>query len=281
MINEIKQRLSNIVDNPDLYIIDLYIPGNALTNNANKKVIHVVQEGALLFGTKQRAVYKLLDRLKTLNTKEVLYVGGYNGFGPSALAYGAWKHNLKATICIAYKTTEKLNFFLQSKQRAALIALGANIILFKTFAKARDYANKLYNKNKKRYIYPAMGLTSPLLINILSSQILKVSKKIIINDTTTIWITTGSGGVAMALYQAFPQANFGIFMTGGERYKNNVLEWAKDKKNVVIIPDLLLGINAKVPYYTVRDYDDYIYSYVNQYGLDGDYIWNIAADEII
>ena len=125
-----------------------------------------------------------------------------------------------------------------------------------------------------------MGLYSSALIKILSEKIREASDELFISEDTTIYVTTGSGGVAMSLYKVFPQATFGIFMTGGERYKNNVINWAKDKNNVILIPIIPEFPQVKPPYPTVTNYDDYIYSYIHQYGLDGDYIWNIAAENI-
>ena len=277
MQEQIKRMLPSLIENPPI------VPEILQLENKN---LFLVQEGKMLFGTKQRAMRTFLEAIKKENRDidQVLYVGGYNASGPAAFAYGAMKCGLKCTIIIAYKTEEKLDFFTKSRYKASLIALNAKIYIVKTYGEARTLADDIIKKKAKKnsIYYPVMGFNTALWRNILSSKIRDAAHagNLLFGKDTTIWITAGTGSVAMSLNMAFPEVNLGLYMTGSEKYQKIIKDWAKDKENIVLIPTLDLEHKPRVPYYTVADYDDYIWPYIWQFAEDGDIIWNIATDEI-
>ena len=77
--------------------------------------------------------------------------------------------------------------------------------------------------------------------------------------------------------------NFCVYLTGGGRYKQNVINYAKRYGNIKIVNDY--GINdVKIDqayYKSVQNYDDKIIPYVFKYASDGDFVWNVAADEVV
>lgn len=276
MQEQIRRHLSGLIENPPI------VPERIELEN---KTLFLVQEGRMLFGTKQRAMRTFIETIKKEQPEieEVLYVGGYNASGPAAFAYGALMCNLKCTIIIAYKTEEKLDFFTKSRYKASLNVLKVKLHLVKTYGEARTLADDIRKKSKKGSIYyPIMGFNTPLWRNILSSKIRDAARagNLHFGKDTTIWITAGTGSVAMSLNMAFPEVNLGLYMTGSEKYQKIIKDWAKNKENVVLIPTLDLEHKPRVPYPTVADYDDYIWPYIWQYAEDGDIIWNIATDDV-
>ena len=275
MIDQIIKLLPNLVQNPKIEPTELHF---------HKKTCLLVQEGALLFGTKQRAIVPFIKEIIKQNNKitTILYVCGYNGSGAAAIAYAAYICKLKCKIIIAYKTEEKLSIYHDSKGKASLNALSAEISYTKTYGEARIKADAIMKKSKKGTIfYPAMGFNTELWRNILSKQLRHAASFIKNDPDKTIWVTAGSGSIAMSLHLAFPAVTLCLYLSGGDKYQKIIREWAADKPNVILIPQPLhLEDNPQVPYPTVKDYDDYIYPYFSQYAADGDIIWNIASDDI-
>jgi hypothetical protein len=291
-INNIKKQIKKIVDNPKVLIDRIQLP--------NKKYINIIQDGVLLAGTKQRVVKLFLKQMlkKNPNIKILLYAGSYNGFGGIATAYGAYKLGLKCEIYLSKEGTtyEKI---LQSKQIHTLKALNANIFICDTYREARDLEyNKStieIEKNKwetlpQYYIVP-MGINDKdrIMINILSKQLKKSCKNTILTNhkNLRIWLVSGSGGIAMSIAKAFPNAKLLLLLTGGGKYKKIVYEWAKNEKNITIIHNetILDDKNERsdrhLYYSSVADYDDLIWPYVKKYALENDFIWNVASDRFI
>lgn len=183
---------------------------------------------------------------------------------------------------VVCKTIEEFNVLKLSKRYAILLATGANIQLFSDYNVAKEYAWNLYSSNRKKYYYSATGFKSEEMINVLSSQLKKANTGIL-PEKAVVYLVTGSGATAMALKRAFRNWTLKILPTGGRNHINEVKKWANSEKNVEILEENndLKEIDIKdIPYKTVNNYDSLIYKYVYNYGNNGDYIWNIAADEI-
>ena len=290
-INILKKKIKKNIDNPKLFIQELL-----LSNNRN---IHLIQDGVLLAGTKQRVVKLFLKRIikENPNIKTVLYSGFSNGFGAIAAAYGAYKLGLKCEVFLSKNTnTDNVDIY-KSRQINTLHALDAKIYLCPTYKEARalEYKNSTIEIGKKvwktlpEYYISPMGLNddNEIMIHLLAKQIIKASKNTILENIINprIWLVTGSGGIAMAISKAFPNAKLFILMTGGGKYKKKVFDWAKNQKNIFIIKDEIFTNenlqNKNVFYSSVKNYDDLILPYVKKYALNDDFIWNIASDDFI
>jgi hypothetical protein len=264
--------------NPPLKIIDIHI---------DKLNIHVVQDGYLLAGTKMRAAELFINHLLTenKNIKTLVYSGTANGFGSVAVAYAAYKCNLKSNIFINGNETDIIN----SKQYNALLLLGAKVYLCNNYTNSKNlkydlsrYITTNGHKDKKDYYIIPMGLndSDKIMINLLSQQL----KKIIDFNINRIWLVSGSGGILEALYKVFPNAHFFIYTTGRGIHLLNVLNFIKNNKNITRVNDFNINdvVNDYYKYYkSVKNYDDFIFPYVKKYGKNGDFIWNIASDELL
>ena len=289
-INLIKKKIKNNIDNPKLLIQNI-----KLKNNKN---IHLIQDGVLLAGTKQRVVKLFLKKILKENNsiKTILYAGSYNGFGAIACAYGAHKLGLNCEVFLSKNNCDK-ETILKSRQINTLHALNAKIYLCSSYRDARDLeysistvkvGEKSWSTLVEYYIAP-MGLNdeSELMINLLSKQMVKAAKNTLLGNCISprIWLVTGSGGIAMSILKAFPTAYLFILLTGGGKYKNKVYEWAKENKRVTIIKNEN-KLNSKeernnrhLYYSSVKNYDDLIWPYIKKYAKDDDFIWNIASDD--
>lgn len=297
-INKMRNEIDKIDNNnPSLNIIDV---------NINNKNIHVIQDAVLLSGTKQRVAIPFLKTLpKHINT--VCYSGTYNGYGAVATSYGAYKLGLTSKVFLSSIPTGSLQkssieTIMNSKQIITLLALKAKIYICDDYRTARDSLYKILDSNNDHYLIE-MGLNDPenVMTDLLSKLFQKAMKNTILdtalnntmlnntmlNNTISnpdkkirIFMVAGSGGILTALNKAFKKYNveFLVFLTGGGRYKKRVIEYIKQNKNIRIINDNNNYINTKEYYQTVKNYDDKIIPYVEKYGRNGDFIFNVAKD---
>ena len=113
----------------------------------------------------------------------------------------------------------------------------------------------------------------------------KASKNTILegHNKKTFWLVAGTSGIAQSLVKAFPNSNINILLVGGGKYLDESLKWLKNQKNVVILSNELnkeeLRTNRAKYYKSTSGYDDRIWPYVKEYAKDGDFVWNVGADE--
>ena len=284
MIKNIKEKI-NMPANPKLKIIPI---------NVDNKIFNVIQDGVLMTGTKQRVVSYFLEKVLKPSIDTLVYAGSYNGFGAIATAYGAYKLGLKSKVFLT--SPENKDYLTNSRQINTLLALNADIYVCSSYRNARnmeyDFSNIITEKTnewktKKNYYVVPMGLNDDdgIMVNILSRQLVGASQDTILKNSsnTNIWLVAGSGGIAQSLHLAFPNSNIYIYLTGSGKYKEKVIDWAKKNTKITIVNDMDVTDvkNDCDKYYnTVKNYDDQIFTYVKKYGKSGDFIWNVASDQI-
>jgi hypothetical protein len=311
IINKIKKKITKIIDNPKLNIEEIKLIDKDKDSKNNTRIINIVQDGYLIAGTKQRVsklfIRYLLDKLlknnKDRKIDTLLYAGTMNGFGAIATAYSAYKLGLKSKVFLSGDILQS-----NTRQVNTLLALDSEITICKTYREARNLEWKTSNDPHKKwtslpnyYVVP-MGLNDEdgKMIELLSKQIKKASKGTIldstirikeknrINEKVRIWCVAGSGGIAGAIRKAFPDAEMFIYLVyDGGIYTKKVIEWAM-KENITILNNSdkyknvgNYNFNDRKKYYSsVREYDDLIWPYVKKYGKDGDFIWNVASDDL-
>jgi len=298
-VNKIKKIVDIQDENPQLVIDSIKIPKNIK--------IHVIQEGYLVSGTKQRAIKLFIKKIlaKNKKIKTLLYTGTYNGFGAVACAYGAYKLGLKSHVFLSESISsvnnniEKISKYYDTRQINTLHALNAEITICNSFKKARNLEYELGFENtkvnkwipKKEYYIPPIGFNDDdgLLIDILSKQIKKAMKNTLLSKIKNprIWLVTGSGGILMSLHKALPNAYFIILLSGAWKYKKQILDWSSEFNNIEILQNIVSlnlkeeRLNRKQYYSSVEDYDDIIWPYVKKFAKSDDFIWNISSDDYI
>jgi len=305
IIDDIKNKLKVNKDNPKLIIEDIKIIDN---KNNKVKIIHIVQDGYLIAGTKQRVAKIFMKSILKNNNEEqrskvdtLLYAGAINGFGPVACAYSAYKLGLKSKVFLGGDVNKS-----NTRQVNTLLALDSEVTICSTYREARELEwktsnnpNKKWNTLPNYYVVP-LGLNDEegIMIELLSKQIKKASKgtlldlnrmNLSVNNKIRIWCVAGSGGIVASIHKAFPEAQLFIYLVyGGGSYSKKVVEWAS-KNNVVIVNHSKefsnvnnYNVNDRKKYYSsVEHYDDLIWPYVKKYGKDGDFIWNVASDDYL
>ena len=282
-----------LVDNPPLKIVSFSFPDG--------RTIHVVQDGVLLTGTKQRVAARAVKKFlgKDSPVKVLQYTGSWNGFGAIATAYAAYRLHLKAAVYLTAIPTGStvrtpVKTIEASRQIRTLKALGAAIKLFPEHRLARNaqYAEsdlptktKGEWQTKPEYFNVPMGLNDDegVMIKMLGAAIKKAAVGTVVKShkTTRIWVVCGTGGIMRSINVAFPKALLFVLFTGGGMYKANATEWAKTKKNITIlepIPGKNYSEERKQYYESVAGYDDQIWPHIKAHAIDGDIIWNVASD---
>jgi hypothetical protein len=281
-IKQIKQLLDNptLEENPKLLILSI---------NKNNKNINIIDDSNLITGTKMRVARNFIKEFikKNKNIDTLVYSGNYNGFGALSVAYSAYKLNLKSQIYLGSSNIDK-KIICSSRQVSTLLACNAKIYLCDTYRNARNllWENVTGGKweIKKNIFVVPMGLNDDknIMINILAKQIKKASMntKIISEKNLRIWLVSGSGGIAKSIAIAFPHAKLFILPYGGSKYKKKLKDWSRDNKNISILNEIPnLDYTLINNYYkSVNNYDALIFPYVLRFGLDNDYIWNVASD---
>lgn len=293
IIEKIKNYLKYNVDNPKLKIESI---------NVNNKNIFIIQDGYLMAGTKQRVAKKFIKQILKKNNKidTLLYAGTANGFGAIATAYAAYKLGLKSEVFLSGSNE------FNTRQINTLCALNSKITLCNSFQEARDKEYSVCNnisfktssninsktkwKTYPNYYIVPMGINDEekIMINILSKQIKNASKGTVLDNIINprIWLVAGSGGIAMSISNAFPNAKLYILLTGGIKYKKKIIEWSKKEKNIIILNNEKelnnLNNSNRIKYYSsVKNYDDLIWPYIKKYGLNNDFIWNVSSDDYL
>lgn len=289
-IKKLKNKIDNIKNiNPPLFIIDVKI---------NNKNIHVIQDGCLMVGTKQRVAEIFAKQAIEFQEKEtgikintIIYTGTWNGFGAIATAFAAYRLGLKSNVylsSIASGQYEPTPFkqMMQNKQINILLALNSNIFLCDSYRKAKDLSFDSpfgLNNNNDQYVIP-MGLNDEkfIMVNLLAKQIKNAIKGTILGNTLKprIWVVAGSGGILMAINKAMPYAKIFVYLTGGGKYIFRVRKYIKKHTNIIVLNKNIEKEYSKNKYYnTVSRYDDMILSYIEEYGRDNDFIWNVASEK--
>ena len=197
------------------------------------------------------------------------------------------------------------NGLYNSRQIITLVGLNAKIHLCSDFRTARKLQYSITTREVKPHEWELidgyynidMGLLDKegVMPKLLSKQLIKASKNTILEDLSkkedksdkskkpTFWLVAGTSGIAQSLVKAFPDSNIKILLVGGGKYLEESLKWLKSQKNVVILSKELnkeeLRTNRAKYYKSTSGYDDRIWPYVKEYAKDGDFVWNVGADE--
>ena len=288
-ILDIKNKIDNIENiNPPVKIINVTI---------NNKNIHVIQDGYLFAGTKQRVAEifaeKAIAEEKKITgnqIKTIIYTGTWNGFGAVATAFAAYRLGLQSNVYLSSVASGKteassIEYMLEKKQLNTLLALNANIYICDTYRAAKMLSYEGPNgmdNNKDQFAIP-MGLNDEksLMTKILAKQIKIAIKGSLIEKTENprIWMVAGSGGILESVNRAINNCKIFVYLTGGGKYIRRVKKYIKKNRNIVIINEhVKLDYSDNEYYNTVKRYDDMILSYIEQYGKEGDFIWNVASE---
>jgi hypothetical protein len=251
--------------------------------------LYVVRDDLLPGGTKTRG---LIEYLLRSNFDSFIYAGPETGYGQVALAISVLKAN-SILQAMNKPVTKRAIVFVSQYQRQLSIATNkareshAELFAYDKLplkvleANAQKYLHEEYKKGKNICILP-FGLSDPDLMSIL---VLNMRHAVGNVSPARCWVVVGSGMIVTALSQVWPKTHFCLVRVG-KRIDVDLLkklegrvtayplnqdelpQWFEDE-----VPNELLP-----PYPSVKTYDAKIWQYLANYGQEGDYIWNVAAD---
>lgn len=316
IIDNIKKKIKSSKENPKLKIDEIkiidknkirtiniiqdgYLIAGTKQRVAKLFIKHILNKDRKI-DTKDRKIDTKDKKIETLNKDRkidtLLYAGAMNGFGAVATAYVAHKLGMKSKVFLGGDFTMS-----NSRQINTLLALDSEVTICPTYRIARNLEWKTSNDPHKKwtslpnyYVVP-MGFNDSegKMIELLSKQIKKASKDTLLDNSKNdkeirIWCVAGSGGIVGAIRKAFPYAQIFIYLVySGGIYSKKVITWA-EKENITILnhSEKYKNVgnynvkNRKKYYSSVENYDDLIWPYIKKYAHDGDFIWNVASDDV-
>lgn len=271
-------------DNNNLVPLLVYRRGNSklhkVTENYNPKLkitdviyknkkFKVLDDSYLIGGTKQRA---LVPFLNIIPEKNIVYAGPSTGYAQVALAYSGKIVN-KNIVLFFSSFSKKFELTKKAKKLNPTIEI---IILNKSLKNIEKDAEDYCKKNKSCYLIP-FGGRFPAYTQLLSKKIIEAYSKKEREKVKRLWLVIGSAAVLTALYDVFPNAYFFPVQVGRKVYQD-IIDIKRTKWPPYISKINFIDNAIKQPSYkTVKNYDAKLWEFVEKYGKNGDYIWNVAG----
>jgi 16S rRNA G966 N2-methylase RsmD len=246
--------------------------------NIFDKSINVFRDDYLVGGTKVRAAVKLFKNIfKNDIIDTVIYYGAANGYAQICVAY---------TLFLMKKSDIKL-VLISKRFDLSDIKILHKIVLFyhpNTEFIIKDPHAKtqilwdIYDRYDKpnQYKIP-FGFKFDKYEKILYNQLFSYMQKYV-GEIKRIWLVVGSGTILSVLQKLLPQTHF-LGVQVGRTIKDNEI-YDKSRLTLYVSNFQLFeeDPNLKTDFYnTTKSYDGKVLEFVEKYGSDGDYIWNVAG----
>jgi len=239
----------------------------------NKRItFNVICDNFIIGGTKTRAalIYfkNLLDNNK--NITSMTYIGASNGYAQVAISYCLYllkRSDIKLILFIQkdYNELQTLTKFYHNNTEYVLIRNTMSEI----YKIAESY------KNDTCFEIP-FGFHFDEYQQLLFDNLSKYIDDLI--NIKRMWLVVGSGTVLNVLQKLLPNTHFLGVQVGKKIYDDQIY----DIKRFTLYTSsykLYENYRHKIKYDTVQSYDAKVWEFIKEkkYGLDGDYIWNVAG----
>ena len=226
------------------------------------KEYNVIRDDILKGGTKQRAIEVFIKN----NIDEYIYAGPTEGYAQIALAYLCKLYNKKAVLFVSGQKKSHLTIKAQN--------LGAKVYFKKYTRKFAEKKAKEYEKNNPKSKLLPFGLESKEFLKLLKKNI-KIALPKNMEYPKRMWLVAGSGTILKALQSVFPKTKFQVVQVGKKIWADQL----RKKDQLYISPKKFWEkADPLPPYPSVSTYDAKLWEFVEEYGEDDDYIWNVAKD---
>lgn len=226
---------------------------------------YLVGDHALPGGTKQRVLF---DYLSASSSSEFVYASPRTGYAQVAIAYCARACGKRATI---FTLPEMSYLSSKAKEYGAKIRyVGDNSSLHQARAAAKEYCLATGAE-----LLP-FGLEDDRLIRDLSDRIRQAWPAEY--KPKRIWLAVGSGMILRALKLVWPTGVTFLCVQVGKCIYEDVLQQIGSYIIHIAPEEFWEGAVSPPPYPSVAGYDAKIWQFVQKYGRDGDFIWNVAKD---
>jgi hypothetical protein len=243
----------------------------------NKKTINVIRDDFLQGGTKLRGLIYYVNYDTVYNIKKnkqpLIYAGPSQGVAQVALACIGKYYNIKTYMVYSARQEKPLhNMSLKAKSHGIELVYGG-FNLDGAIKKGYQIA-----KEQNGILLP-FGLDDIIFKTCLIyalSQLTTIKKLNNIGHPKRLWLVAGSGVILHCMYHIFPKTHFIVLQVGKTIWPDTV----DISRTTIIISPLKFTDNALIesPYPSVSSYDKKIWEFVNEYGEDNDYIWNVANE---
>lgn len=232
----------------------------------NNKEIRVIRDDLLPGGTKIRALDPLI---KNSNADEFVYPSPAYGFAQVAIAACCAKYKKTAVIFVAKRNT-LYDYTEIAQTLGAKIVQVPNGYLSVVKKKADDYVDA----SPKTRTLISWGASDKESLNFLVKSLKKIEH--IIKDGR-VWVCVGSGTLLTAMSIAWPQAHFLCLVVGAQ------FDFSKfsDRTEVFRAKQKYeKAVNNLFPWPANSHYEAKLYPFVFEHGKDGDFVWNVAGNNI-
>lgn len=247
---------------------------------------HLIQDGVLEGGTKQRGLWKLVD---SSNAKEYIYAGPPSGFAQMALAMCCSHLGKKAKVFLSGTKKSEITKKAEVEYGLETVCIPGDL------AKTQEEARKYVKSHPGTYLLN-FGADSPEFKSLLKQALEEALGKT--KPPKRVWVTVGSGCLIKVLGEIWPKTQFMPVRVGKNIWEDQFTPdlWSRmggreniDRLRVVDDPKLpkVKGhlyqrfsdpAPLQPPYPSVANYDAKAWQRFVEYGQDGDYIWNVAQD---
>jgi cysteine synthase len=234
-------------------------------------IVHVIRDDFLVGGTKQRC---LKEYLEIIPQKEIIYAGPSSGYAQIALAY------------VGRMLGKHITLFLQSTDgeltplNTRATSYGARLNLIKADLTATTIAAQDYVNGRPKAVLLPYGFDNEVYEQFLVTALIKSLTGI--KEPLRVWLVIGSGTLLKALAQVWPHTQFMAVRVGRNIWYDTLSTSLQSRIRVFDATKEYSFIQPirsnKPPYSSIRNYDAKVWKYVSQYGLDGDYVWNVGKD---
>lgn len=245
-----------------------------MENNFNPEIkvlkvgdLNVIQEHALVTGTKQRGINFFRKMVKE-EYDEVVGISSVYGYGQVAVSFCCKMVNVKCTLFVSHLR----NLTPLSKKA---IAFGGNLIEVETWKnrelkeEAEKYVQSQIDKGLKVKFLP-LGLDDEDFMEYLYQALVKVTGHI---KPSRMWLAVGSGVIIRVLVRIWPNCEF-LAVQVGRDIPDYLLEGIKYTK-YVYPASFSQNTLTPPPYESLANYDAKIWYFAKKYGQKGDFIWNV------
>lgn len=237
---------------------------NIIDIKHKNKTFHLLQDGVLPGGTKQRGIFEYLIKY-VHKYNEFIYAGPSEGFAQIALSFAAFRLGVKSTNIVDNRS--------YSKQMRIAKSFGSNHIIVNGGLKQVKNEAIAYNKTRPNSMLLPFGLMDNDFLNIMEKNISEAITPHNINPNR-LWLVAGSGTLMKIFANIFPECELLVVQVGKTIWDDMLPIGAKK----YIAPEKFQHRPKKMPpYKTVPNYDGKLWQFVLQDGMDGDYILNVGA----
>ena len=244
-------------------------------NNGASSII-VFNDGLTYpLGSKQRisAEYARIMKLQNPGLAELVYAGPANAAGAYAIAYGALKNGLKATLFLSGTQIPENMKVLELSQNVSINVVRGN--LETTNTKAAEYIASKNETVPDSVMLVPFGGKDELFMNLLYNSLVgdPQVQRLISAQPKRIWLATGSGTFLTVLMKLFPNTTFLAVQVS----KSLPAELAAKREVIAFWSPEKFSQPARTPppYPAMPNYDGKIWQFVLKHAQDGDLIWNI------